>query len=136
MITRPFNSRMSSGPRLLVVAQGGHTPLPVWLCEMAHATKVVTPGCGWLIVHTRRKALDQWICLSRDFKSDLYWWHLFLHQWNGVSLLTAHVHHPPNVTLFTNVSGNRSCGGTTGQEWFQSPCSPQWAAVNILLPRS
>lgn len=79
----------------------------------------------------KRKSLKHWIHLNGEFKSDLYWWHLFLSKWNGVPLLAAHVYHPPDITLFTDASGHWGCGGTTGIDWFHCPWSDQWAQVNI-----
>ena len=103
--------------------------------ELAHASKVVIPGRIFLrrmidCAHLRKQLTD-WIRLNEEFKSDLYWWHTYLGQWNGVSLLAAHVYHPPDTTLFTDASGNWGCGGTAGLEWFQCPWSEQWATVNI-----
>ena len=103
--------------------------------ELAHASKVVIPGRTFLrriidCAHSRRN-LDHWIRLNEEFRSDLYWWHLYLEQWNGVSLLAAHVYHPPDFTLFTDASGNWGCGGTDGSDWFQGAWSKEWAAVNI-----
>jgi hypothetical protein len=103
--------------------------------ELAHASKVVIPGRIFLrrmidCAHSRRD-LDHWIRLNQEFKSDLYWWHTYLEQWNGVSLLASHVYHPPDFTLFTDASGNWGCGGTAGPEWFQCAWSEQWASVNI-----
>lgn len=103
--------------------------------ELAHASKVVIPGRVFLRrmidrAHSRRN-LDHWIRLNEDFISDLYWWHLYLEQWNGVSLLASHVFHPPDVMLFTDASGKWGCGATTGQEWFQCAWSERWASTNI-----
>lgn len=103
--------------------------------ELAHACKVVTPGRIFLrrmidLAHSR-KSLEHWIRLDQEFQSDLHWWHLFLGQWNGVSLLASHVYHEPDITLFTDASGKWGCGGTTGHDWFQCAWSEQWAEVNI-----
>ncbi len=97
--------------------------------ELAHACKVVTPGLRRMIdlAHSR-ESLDHWIRLNEEFKSDLYWWHLYLSQWNGVSLLASHILREPDFTLFTDASGNWGCGG---QEWFQCAWSEKWASVNI-----
>ena len=103
--------------------------------ELAHAAKVVIPGRIFLrrmidCAHSRSN-LEHWIRLDEEFRSDLYWWHAYLEQWNGVSLLASHVFRPPDTTLFTDASGNWGCGGTSGLDWFQCAWSEQWVPVNI-----
>jgi hypothetical protein len=102
---------------------------------MAHASKVVAPGRTFLrrminVAHSQQN-LEHWIRLSQDFKSDLFWWHHFLEQWNGMSLLASHIHRPPDVTLFTDASGTWGCGGTDGVHWFQCAWEDSWQEVNI-----
>ena len=83
--------------------------------ELAHASKVVIPGRIFLrrmidCAHLRKQLTD-WIRLNEEFKPDLYWWHTYLGQWNGASLLAAHVYHPPDTPLFTDASGNWGWSG-------------------------
>ena len=75
--------------------------------ELAHASKVLIPGRIFLrrlinCAHSRN-GLDKWIRLSQDFKSDLYWWYLYIKQWNGVSLLAGHIFHSPDLSLFADM---------------------------------
>lgn len=91
--------------------------------ELAHASKVVAPGRTFLrrmldTAHSRPQ-LDHWIRLDKEFRSDLMWWHTFINQWNGVSLLASHVYQPPAETVFTDASGNWGCGATDGINWLQ-----------------
>ena len=78
-----------------------------------------------------RKNLDHWIRLNEGFRSDVWWWHTFLEQWNGVSLLAAHIYRPPDAELYTDASGNWGCGGTDGIHWFQCAWEENWQGVNI-----
>ncbi len=78
-----------------------------------------------------RNKLDHWICITKEFRSDLFWWHVYIQQWNGVSFLAAHVHRPPDYHTFTDASGSWGCGAVTDQLWFHCPWSPSWEGVNI-----
>ncbi len=102
--------------------------------ELAHAAKVVAPGRTFLrrmiLCANSRNKLDHWI-RTKEFRSDLFWWHVYIQQWNGVSLLAAHVHRPPDYHTFTDASGSWGCGAVTDQLWFQCPWSPSWEGVNI-----
>ena len=75
--------------------------------ELVHASKVVIPGRTFLrrmldTAHSRPR-LDHWIRLDHHFRSDLMWWHTFIDQWNGVSILSSHVYRPPRLHTF-NIS--------------------------------
>ena len=58
---------------------------------LQHAAKVVRPGRTFVrrmySVAARAQELDYFTHLNKEFKSDLYWWHLFLNKWNGISFL-------------------------------------------------
>ena len=53
--------------------------------------KVVRPGRTFVSrmysVAAKVKELDYFTRLNRCFRSDLYWWHFFLSDWNGISFL-------------------------------------------------
>ena len=103
--------------------------------ELAHASKVVPAGRTFLrrmidTAHSRQK-LNHWIRLSKEFLSDLYWWHMFLERWNGVSLLAAHIAKPPDTTIVTDASGTWGCGATDGEHWFQYQWDESWHNFNI-----
>lgn len=73
--------------------------------HLAYATKVVPEGRPFLRriidLATSFKHLDHPVRLNADFKSDLMWWHLFLHTWNGVSCLHTHTRSPPDIEFYT-----------------------------------
>ena len=58
---------------------------------LQHAAKVVRPGRTFVsrmysVVASVQK-LDYFTRLNGEFRSDIYWWHIFLKEWNGVSFL-------------------------------------------------
>ena len=59
--------------------------------QLQHATKVVRYGRTFVarMYSTAAKVpqLDFHTRLNLAFRSDLWWWHTFLHLWNGVSLM-------------------------------------------------
>lgn len=103
--------------------------------ELAHASKVVRPGRTFLrrmldTAHSRPH-LEDWVRLTKEFQADLRWWHTFMEQWNGVSLLAAHIEQPPVTTVFTDASGRWGCGATDGARWLQCAWEESWSEVNI-----
>lgn len=103
--------------------------------ELAHASKVVAPGRTFLrrmldTAHSR-PSLNHWIRLNQEFRADVMWWHAFVDQWNGVSLLAAHVYQTPAVSVFTDASGSWGCGATDGNSWFQCAWHHSWRDINI-----
>jgi hypothetical protein len=83
--------------------------------ELAHTSKVVAVARIFL----RRMIGNAHLCT--EFCSGLFWWHMFVDWWNGVSLLAAHISkQPPSTTLFTDTSGTWSCGATDGKHWEES----------------
>lgn len=105
--------------------------------ELVHAAKVVSAGRIFIrrMINTAhsRQNLDHWIRLNNEFHSDLYWWHMFLERWNGVSMLSTHVTRSPDSTVFTDASGAWGCGATDGKHWFQCPWDEDWHHVNITV---
>ena len=57
---------------------------------LSHASRVVRAGRTFLRrmidLSTIPKELHHWVRLNKGFQSDLYWWALFLEEWNGVSM--------------------------------------------------
>jgi len=65
-----------------------------------HATKVVKPGRTF-VAHmckavAKLKKLHHVTRLSKGFKSNIKWWHVFITNWNGVSFITDS---PPCLTI-------------------------------------
>ena len=57
--------------------------------------------------------------LNQGARSDLTWWHDFLVEWNGVSMLSSIGEQKPEVTLTSDASGSWGCGAYWGTKWFQ-----------------
>jgi len=77
---------------------------------LQHATKVVKPGRTFVArmynEATRLKCLSYYTRLSKGFRSDLRWWHLFVCYWNGVSFLDCVMSPlPPDTQIKTDASG-------------------------------
>ena len=73
---------------------------------LQHATKVVKPGRTFVArmysEAVRLCRLSFFIRLSKDLRSDLRWWHLFVHAWNAVSFLECSpTPRPPDIYIET-----------------------------------
>ena len=77
-----------------------------------------------------RQARDR-VRLDEDSRSDIWWWHLFLERWNGVSFFPAQGYWAASVT--SDASGSWGCGAflSSSAEWFQVEWPPNWSSVNI-----
>ena len=65
------------------------TPIFGWYLQ--HARKVVNPGLSFvrrmLELLKRGKKVSDYLHLNKEFRVDVELWHLFLSEWNGVSVL-------------------------------------------------
>ena len=59
------------------------------------------------------------IKLNAGARSDLAWWHEFLEDWNGLSLLAALGELKPTVVLTSDASGSWGCGAFWNTKWLQ-----------------
>ena len=104
---------------------------------LQHATKVVKPGRTFVARMYSEAArlchLSFFTRLSKDFRSDLRWWHLFVHTWNGVSFLECSpTPRPPDVFIETDASGSWGCGALFNNLWFQLQWSTEWKPMDIM----
>ena len=84
-------------------------------------------------VAAKVRNLDYHVRLDRDFRSDLFWWHTFLGEWNGVSLLQiADYPHPPQCIIQTDASGTWGCGAYFQGRWLQWQWPEEWLASSIM----
>ena len=101
---------------------------------LQHAAKVVRPGRTFVSrmysVAAKVQELDYYSRLNKGFRSDLYWWHTFLSEWNGVSLL--HTLRTPDMVVQTDASGSWGCAAVSGGEWLQWQWTSEWAPVAIM----
>ena len=77
---------------------------------LQHASKVVR--CGRTFVGrmyqaaAKVKELSFFTCLTKEFRSDLFWWHFFLTSWNGLSLLCSSNFGQADYCIQTDASGS------------------------------
>lgn len=88
---------------------------------LQHAAKVVRPGRTFVnrMYSTAAKVqeLDYFTRLNKEFQSDLYWWHVFLGLWNGVSFLQPR--NTADVKIQTDASGSWGCAAFCEGRWLQ-----------------
>ena len=104
---------------------------------LQHATKVVKPGRTFVArmysKAARLKKLSHFTRLTKDFHSDLRWWHLFISTWNGVSFLECSPHAPsPDDRITTDASESWGCGAVFETQWFQLARSTEWTRMDIM----
>ena len=71
--------------------------------------------------------------LNTAFRSDMFWWHIFLQSWNGLSILR----HPtfaatPDYYAQTDASGTWGCVAVLGHQCLQWRWPPEWSSVTIM----
>ena len=80
------------------------------------------------------------IKLNAGARSELAWWHEFLEDWNGLSLLAALGELKPTVVLTSDASGSWGCGAFWNTKWLQlawsdTACLPKTnIATRELIP--
>ena len=74
--------------------------------------------------------LDYFTRLNKEFRSDLYWWHIFLKGWNGVSFLQPA--DSAKVIIQTDASGSWGCAGFLNGRWFQLQWPGEWLPQAIM----
>ena len=98
---------------------------------LQHATKVVIPGRTFVSrMYGAAACLSHFTQLTKDFHSDLWWWHLFITCWNGLSLFDCSL---PVHTIFTDASGLWGCGAVFGTQWIHLAWSNEWAQRDIMV---
>ena len=81
---------------------------------LQHATKVVKCSRSFIgrmyQCAAKVKEMLFFTRLTKEFKSDLYWWHFFLTYWNGFSLLRSSNFRQADHYIQTDASGSWGCG--------------------------
>ena len=93
--------------------------------KLQHATKVIRPGRTFLrrmfeLLRGARRG-QRFLRLNAAFRSDLQWWHLFMAQWNGVTMMGKQHQALTGPQLYSDASGTFGCGAWWGEQWFQLP---------------
>ena len=104
---------------------------------LQHAAKVVRCGRSFVsrmyATVAKVQELQYFTRLNSEFRSDLSWWHTFLAEWNGISLLRYTS--PPikqDFCIQTDASGSWGCAALFAGEWLQLPWNAAWAQVGIM----
>ena len=114
--------------RLLDWTSASKHQLQELLGHLNHAAAVVCPGRAFATIETmkRPRSLHQYTRLDTQTKAE---WRLFVHSWNGVSILPALA---PTRKIICDASGSWGCGAFQ-QQWLQLPWPETWARMNIAV---
>ena len=77
------------------------------------------------------KHLDFYTGLNKDFRLDLFWWHIFMISWNGFSMLRSGLE-KLDFCVQTDTSGSWGCVAYFNGRWFQLPWDQFWQDANIM----
>ena len=96
--------------------------------KLAFACKVVPPGRIFLRrlidLSTTVHPIHHHITLNKEARADLLWWHQFLPDWPGTSLmLESHWSLAPDIDLYTEAS-DAGYGGFWAGKWFSAAWTP------------
>ena len=77
---------------------------------LQHASKVVRPGRTFVsrmyATAAKLRKMHYITRLNTAFRSDLFWWHIFLQSWNGLSILRhPALSMPPDLAAQTDALG-------------------------------
>ena len=81
------------------------------------------------------QAQNQFVRLNATAQADLLWWHIFISQWNGVSILwnrdwlTPDIH----VVVTSDASGSWGCGAYWAHHWFVIQWTPKLVKESIQI---
>ena len=91
--------------------------------QLSHAAKVVKPGRIFLSQMIRLSTvvheMHHYIRLNPAFRSDVEWWHQFLREWNGTSIIWECDRVVPTVSFASDASGSWGAGAYWNNNWFQ-----------------
>ena len=104
---------------------------------LQHATKVVKPGRTFISrmysKAAKLKELHYYTNLTKDFQSDLHWWHIFVNSWNGISFFESiHPQTTADYHITTDALGSWGCGGCFNEHWLQYAWPTGWSSVSIM----
>ena len=85
-------------------------------------------GCTYC---SQSQEIENFSHLNKSFKSDLYWWHMFINHWNGISFLCSATTFP-EYHIYTDASGSWGFGAIFAGFWFQLPWTMEWSSINIM----
>ena len=91
--------------------------------KLQHACKVVRPRRTFLrrvfeMISVTEKKHDH-VRLNTAFRSDIAWWHTFLADWNGVTIMSGSARGGRDIEVYTDVPGGVGCGAWWSPHWLQ-----------------
>ncbi len=95
--------------------------------KVIHAGRTFTRRLIDLLKANHHRANTSHICLNVQAQSDIMWWHAFIQQWNGLSMMTNSRKQDPDIYIHSDASGSWGCGAFWGRYWFQF----QWSQLSI-----
>ena len=93
------------------------------------ASIVITPGRTflWRLIDLIKSAhccpSSSFILLNLDAWSDIFWWHTFIDDWNGLSMMQHSRCQHPDIIITSIASGSWDCGAYYGVHWLHYPQS-------------
>jgi hypothetical protein len=106
------------------------------LGHLNHAATVVRPGRAFLraLIEAMKRPRNphQMTRLNSHAQADILWWQLFIHSWNGISILPPS---SPSLSVISDASGSWGCGAFVKQsgEWLVVAWPAAWASTNIAV---
>ena len=86
------------------------------------ATKVIRPGRPFLRrLYSKQQissSTSHRIRLNTPARADIYWWHLFMDRWNGISILWDLQRQSADLSVYSDASGSWGCGAHGTPNWF------------------
>lgn len=82
-----------------------------WFKHCYHAPQAVSYFIGWLNQPTITPVVASFALINLNAQSDILWWHTFIEDWNGLSMIQYH--------SASNALG--SCGAYYKVHWLQHP---------------
>ena len=104
---------------------------------LQHATKVVKAGRTFVsrmyATAAKLQKMHFFTRLNVAFRSDLFWWHIFLQSWNGLSILYhPALSTPPDFIAQTDASGSWGCAAVLDNQWLQWQWPLEWVSEGIM----
>ena len=94
------------------------------------ASIIITPGRTFLhqlidlIKSAHYHPRNSFLRLNLAAHSDILWWHTFVGDWNGLSMMQASRRQDPDIILTSDASGSWGYGAYYDSQWLQYQWSP------------
>ena len=91
--------------------------------KLQHACRVMRPGRCFMHRFYALLKVPGWksmiLHLNRETQMVVWWWHAWLADWNGFSMMWNLQKNQPDKEVWTDAAGSWGCGGWWKEEWFQ-----------------